>query len=85
MRDAVAILMKPDLPLQRVSPLAPTVRGGHLHITTGGVAPLPPALAKERERESQRVILGGQLAGGFDRPLMPWGRRRRVRERKQSR
>ena len=24
-------------------------------------------------------IMGGQLAGGFDRPLMPWGRRRRVR------
>ena len=34
--------------------------------------------------KSPNDILGGQLAGGFDRPLMPWGRRERERERERG-
>ena len=44
----------------------------------------PGEKERERERETERE-LGGQLAGGFDRPLMPWGRRQRGRERERER
>ena len=35
--------------------------------------------------KSPNNTLGGQMAGGFDRPLMPWGRRERERERENER